>query len=216
MVRVALHDNDENYMKKEREIIDRYMKAHGDQYQLYPLTSAVDVLILGDDFHIIFVTACHGKFVDEFGTNIIRYLIKDDSVLETQMCTCLDEMMQTFHKDLSKLHFSFVEGDREIYPSNIIYIESFLHKVIFHFKDALETYSLYEKLDNVEEQLSVYGFCRIHKSFLVNMKYVESIRRYSAKLRNGIGTQKELKVSQGKYNQVKKEYMKYYEGTKVC
>lgn len=206
MVRVALHDNDENYLKIERKIIDQYMKAHGDQYQLYPLASAVDLLIIGDDFQITFVTVCQGKFVDEFGVNAIRHLIKDDGMLELQMCKCLDEVMQTFRKNKPKLHFSFVEGDREIYPSNLIYIESSLHKVIFHIKDVLETYSLYEKLDTIEEQLSDYGFCRIHKSFLVNMKYVESIQRYSAKLKEGLGIQNELRISQGKYNQVKSEF----------
>ena len=62
---------------------------------------------------------------------------------------------------------------------------------------------MYQKLDRIEEILCMYGFCRIHKSFLVNMRYVESIQRYSARLTDEISIQKELSVSQSKYNSMR-------------
>ena len=41
-------------------------------------------------------------------------------------------------------------------------------------EDAVH-YTIYTKLDDVAESLQNKGFCRIHKSYLVNLKYVESV-----------------------------------------
>ena len=51
-------------------------------------------------------------------------------------------------------------------------------------EDAVH-YTIYTKLDDVAESLQNKGFCRIHKSYLVNLKYVESVERYRAVLSNG-------------------------------
>ena len=40
-------------------------------------------------------------------------------------------------------------------------------------------YGIYDKLDHIEQQLAAYGFLRIHKSFLVNMKHIRKISNYA-------------------------------------
>ena len=56
----------------------------------------------------------------------------------------------------------------------------------------------------MEEKLSKYGFLRIHKSFLVNTRYVEEIVNYKVWIKGGY----ELPVPREKFQQVK---AKYYE-----
>ncbi len=46
-------------------------------------------------------------------------------------------------------------------------------------------YQIYDKLDSVERKLAGYGFLRIHKSYLVNLKHVDMYDRQEAVLDNG-------------------------------
>ncbi len=68
----------------------------------------------------------------------------------------------------------------------ILYIESNLHKLkFFVLEGEKKEYQMYGKLDKVSEDMRNYGFTRIHQSFLVNMKYVIGVKRYTARLTDG-------------------------------
>ena len=41
-------------------------------------------------------------------------------------------------------------------------------------------YEIKMSMDNIEKELSGYDFFRCHKSFLVNIKYIENIKQYVA------------------------------------
>lgn len=69
----------------------------------------------------------------------------------------------------------------------------------------MENYHIYEKLDVIEERLSGYGFLRIHKSYLVNMKHICRISNYAVYLDNG----EELPVPRLKYQAVKEEFVAF-------
>ena len=66
---------------------------------------------------------------------------------------------------------------------------------------------MYGNLSDLEKRLKEYGFCRVHKSFLVNMQFAESIRRYWLTLVNG----QEIPIPKDKFQWVRKEYMKAVE-----
>lgn len=102
-----------------------------------------------------------------------------------------------------KAVFPFVEGNIELELNRIIYIETDRHKNIFHTVDA--DYGLYKKLDEIEAELAPFGFLRVHKSFLVNMQYVEKINSYILRLTTG----KEISVPKSRYPYVKREYAIY-------
>lgn len=103
----------------------------------------------------------------------------------------------------ASVQFAFVEGKVSLMTEDIIYIETSRHKNTFHTTG--ETYSIYKKLSELEEELKEYGFLRIHQSFLVNMRYVQKISSYVMKLTTG----QELSVPKARYPQVKKEYQQY-------
>lgn len=101
------------------------------------------------------------------------------------------------------LQFHFVEGSIPLKVENIIYIETNRHKNIFHTNN--ETYSIYKKLDELEEALRGYGFVRIHQSFLVNMRYIKKISSYVMYLSTG----QELSVPKSRYAAVKEQYLAF-------
>lgn len=114
-----------------------------------------------------------------------------------------DEILEELQRKKQKTMFPFVEGSMELELQKIIYIETDRHKNIFHTEDA--DYRLYKKLDEIEAELIPYGFLRVHKSFLVNMRYVEKISSYLLRLTTG----KEISVPKSRYAHVKSEYAAY-------
>lgn len=111
-----------------------------------------------------------------------------------------------------KLCFSFVGGERFLTVSDILYIETERHKNIFYTSCA--SYQIYKKLDEIEQQLAPYGFVRIHRSFLVNMRYVRKISSYVLYLTaEADKTERviEISVPKARYAYVKQEYAAYRE-----
>ena len=96
--------------------------------------------------------------------------------------------------------FSFVEGNMRLRVDDIIYIETSKHKNVFYMQG--QTFSIYKKMDELEEELKGMGFVRIHQSFLVNMKYIEKISSYVMILTTG----KEISVPRSRYPEVKRQY----------
>ena len=58
--------------------------------------------------------------------------------------------------------------------SEIEYIESSNSKCILHRTDGNE-YTIYKKLNDIEEEINHRAFLRCHQSYLVNMQYVAGL-----------------------------------------
>ena len=99
------------------------------------------------------------------------------------------------------------EGDVNLTKDNFVYAESELHYVGIWVleNDALQKYSLRITLDGLEKQITVSDIWRIHKSYLVNLKYVESVERYRAVLSNG----KSLAISKARFLDTRNEFACY-------
>lgn len=155
---------------------------------------------------IIFVTAYLSYSMEGYKVDAIRYILKDEKLLEKAVIESLKAVFRKIEFKSRKQTFSFVEGKQEIYLEDILYIESSLHKLFFYVRqNGIRKFSLYEKLDKMEKELKDAGFCRIHKSFLVNLKYVEEINSYRMILANG----SQLNISRTNYVQVKDELLIY-------
>ena len=76
MVKVAVCDIDENYLRKEKKLVDQYMRVHGYQYCIESPASEVDLMIIGDAY----VTACQAVHVDETKINAMQNIIKGDAM----------------------------------------------------------------------------------------------------------------------------------------
>lgn len=92
--------------------------------------------------------------------------MKDGDSLKDSLAECLDTIFIKTNFNKIRQSFEFLEGVQTVELDDIIYIESYLHKLTFHFYKSLnKERSMYEKLDNIDNRICKYGFCRIHKSF---------------------------------------------------
>jgi len=154
------------------------------------------------DVFIAFVTGYINYALDGYKVDAIRYILKE--TLDISISECMDAIFRKMEIQLSKMEFIFTTGKRQIYINNILYIESHKHKLNFRvFEMDLKEYEMYERLDNIELKVREYGFLRIHKSFLVNMKYIKRINHYMVILLSD----DELPVPKLRYQEVKEAFL---------
>lgn len=91
---------------------------------------------------------------------------------------------------------------RSIPSDHIYYIESSNRKVILYLQhDKIE---YYDKISELEIRLKP-DFFRVHKGYLINMKYVEQYDRTGVRMKNGDS----LLISKYKYRNFVKSYQEY-------
>lgn len=160
---------------------------------------------ISQKFILIFISGYIEYAPSGYQVNALRYILKD------QLDLFFDEAMEEVLKQLgffrNRMTFKFIGGEKVIYTDNILYIESRLHEVRFHFiNDANDQY-FYATLNSVQDQLPQDEFIRIHQSYLVNIKYFLDAKNYRALLTGNI----DLPISQKLFSSVKKQLF-FYKG----
>ena len=104
--------------------------------------------------------------------------------------------------DILFLDISMGDEDGITVVDDIYYIESSNRKVTLYLRH--EKIEYYDKISSLESELKP-DFFRIHKGYLVNIKYVERYDRTEVKMRNGDS----LLISKYKYQDFVKRYLEY-------
>lgn len=165
------------------------------------LQTARRVKTLYPDIHVVLVAASIGCALEGYKVKASRCLVR--ARLSETFEECMDDILREIKLAQRRFLFPFVEGEMMLPAARIVYVETEGHKNVFHTVDAV--YSLYRKLDVIEEELRSAGFVRIHRSFLVNMGYIERLSGYVLQLSTG----QKLSVPKTRYAQVKREYALY-------
>lgn len=87
---------------------------------------------------------------------------------------------------------------------SIVYAEVFGHELHVH-TDSGQTHCGRGRLSALEAQLAGCGFLRCHRSYLVQLRHVRSLRRYRITLADGA----ELPVSKQNYLAIQRELAAY-------
>ena len=169
--------------------------------RLSGLEAAVAIKNLYPKILIVLVTAYMNYALEGYKVKASRFLVKDD--LSLTITECMDALVGEIEQETQIIEVPFVEGNIKLKVSDIIYIETAKHKNVFYTKES--SYSIYKKLDEIENELQSFGFVRVHLSFLVNMRYVRKISSYVMTLTTG----KEISVPKARYAEVKKQYTLY-------
>lgn len=230
---IAVCDDEKFYREKVQKLLENYLSGYKINYTIQLFSSGEEFLQENENkvkFDIVFmdinmsrmdgirtalqmrsvhshtyivlITAFIQYALEGYKVDAVRYIMKD--TLDSALDECMDTILKKMQ--LSRINFSFLEGEKWLYTDNIFYVESQRHKAVFFYLDEkMENYHIYEKLDVIEERLSGYGFLRIHKSYLVNMKHICRISNYTVYLDNG----EELSVPRLKYQAVKEEFVAF-------
>lgn len=170
------------------------------------MTVAGKIREISKEVMIVFVTAFVNYTMEGYKYDAIRYLLKGTKNFEAVITECMDAIVEKMHYKVEKMSFEFREGKRELLLNRIIYIESRLHVLEFHvMENDMKTYSVYRTLNDLESELEGMGFIRIHQSYLVNLRHMESVERCRAILNTG----KELVIPKARYKKVKDAFIAY-------
>lgn len=138
-------------------------------------------------FKVIFVTAYSDFAIQAFKYNAIDYLLKpididelelavkkieeDASVLDTRQVSQLVDQASDPVAMVDKLVLPTLESLLFVEIENILRLESSDNYTFFHFVDGGRVL-VSKNIKYYEDLLSKHGFCRVHRSHVVNLKYV--------------------------------------------
>lgn len=123
---------------------------------------------------LIFLTTSEDFYREAFDLYAFHYLIKPIRLVDlTEVLTKAADHIHAPEETLSIL------SNRQKFLlrlADIVYIDSYNHMLRFHMQDG-QQYVSYGKLDEIQAQLAPGLFVRCHKSFIVNLIYVNKLTR---------------------------------------
>ena len=154
---------------------------------------------------IVFVTSYPSYAPECFGSMPFRFLVKpiDEGKFDEMFCGAL--------KKISKRPRAYTfENNREyfrLHSDDIIFCESVIHGVNAKTMDG--DFKINKPINELEKLFKDSFLCRVHRSFIVNLAYVQKISEAEIKLR---GADFAIPVGRSYKKQVKENYKKFIEG----
>jgi len=144
------------------------------------------------DFKVIFITAYDQFAIKAFKFSALDYLLKPvdpeelaDAVskaekmviqeLNQQLCT-LEDNIQTKEKARKKIILKTLENIHLLKVTDIMYCESSDNYTTFYLLNGKKIL-VSNTLKEYDEMLSEYGFFRAHKSYLINLIYIDRFEK---------------------------------------
>ncbi len=149
---------------------------------------------------IVFITGFYEYFSDGFDVSALHYLIKpaDDTKLYPVLNRAVDNLM---YRQRSIL-ISTGEEDIKLSLADILYVEA--ENVYITVHTTRGSYRTRMALTKFIEQLDE-TFFRVHRSYVVGLKYIKKITRTDITIING----DTVPISRGLYNDVHAALIKY-------
>lgn len=131
---------------------------------------------------IIFVTSHQEEAYRAFEVSALRYLLKP--IKKEQLFRTMDLIMKRKEERERRL-IVLNQGQRflQIVCDNIIYCETVDRKLKVY--TTQKTYLVDNKINEVDKELSGRNFFRVHKSYLINLAYVQEHDQTTVTMLNG-------------------------------
>jgi DNA-binding LytR/AlgR family response regulator len=174
--------------------LDIYMK------ELNGMDTAKELRDRGVNSRIIFCTTSTEFSLDAFDVDAEQYLIKPikrDGKLEKILTKHLNEKSKIISVDA---HGDIVQVNLD----EVMYIESAGHNCIAHLDNELIETSRVMTMDNFAKLLPPPRFIRCHRSYIVNLSYVEKLDEDFI-MKNG----DTVYIRRGDFSKIKKAYLSW-------
>ncbi|SJZ80902.1 LytR/AlgR family response regulator transcription factor [Anaerorhabdus furcosa] len=136
------------------------------------LDTAKFVRTFDQDVEILIITSTLEYAVEGYTVNARRYYLKP--LKQDEFLKEINTIIQNLKKnDSLTLSIHNSQGVTKIKLNEIYYIESLTRTLTIHTQTS--QIAMIGKISEMEESLSNYGFMRVHKSFIVNLKYIKNI-----------------------------------------
>ena len=235
MIKIAFCDDDMEVLHQMNELLDRYRVERNEDITYAAFQSPfellteiekgirpdilfLDVVMPGQNgmdvakeirqydtnMKIIFLTSSPEFAVESYSVGAYFYQLKP--IWEESFFRLMDAVLaECEKKKKNRLILRSKDGITRIDLQQLEYCEVLGRKLLFH----LENGAVLERagsLDDLAGQLMQYSnFFRPHRSFLVNMEYIQNISSRSIKMVNDA----EIPIPHGKCSEIKNTYMEY-------
>ncbi|MBE6699807.1 MAG: response regulator transcription factor [Ruminococcaceae bacterium] len=149
---------------------------------------------------IVFITGYYEYFSDGFDVSALHYLIKPAD--ERKLMPVLDRAVSNLTYRQRSVLLTSPEGDRKVSLADIEYVESenvhvAVHTVSGVYRSRISLAKFAEQLDET--------FIKVHRSYIVNLKYVKKITRTDITIVSG----DLVPISRGMYDEVHAALIKF-------
>lgn len=235
MIKIAFCDDDMEVLHQMNELIDRYRVERNEDITYAAFQSPfellteiekgirpdilfLDVVMTGQNgmdvakeirqydtnMKIIFLTSSPEFAVESYSVGAYFYQLKP--IWEESFFRLMDAVLaECEKKKKNSLILRSKDGITRIDLQQLEYCEVLGRKLLFHLENGAVLESA-GSLDDLAGQLMQYSnFFRPHRSFLVNMEYIQNISSRSIKMVNDA----EIPIPHGKCSEIKNTYMEY-------
>ncbi|MEG0897442.1 MAG: LytTR family DNA-binding domain-containing protein [Ruthenibacterium sp.] len=191
--------------------------AHGERSDIYILDlmmPEIDGISLGKIIRnsgccapIIYITSSNEHAFEAYGVCALRYLMKP--VAQADMFAALDFARHNLAQHSVKhFHVKTKEGIQKIAVADIVCVENIQRSMQFTMQDGTKVNSVCNR-ESFETHLAPLladdSFAQPHKSFLVHMKFVQSLQPDTLLLDSGL----HVPISRNYASDLKRRYLKY-------
>ncbi len=154
---------------------------------------------------ILFFTSSPEFALESYSVKAINYVLKPIS--KEKLFFTLDDVLEQIKakEEEDAVIVKSNEGIQKILIFNLVFVEVIGRNVLYHLRSG-KVIECMEPFSAVCESLLKYGcFIKPHRSFLVNMQYVDTIENHQITLQ----TLSAVPVAQGKATEMKQQYLNY-------
>ena len=235
MIKIAFCDDEMEVLHQMNELLDRYQVERNEDITYAAFQSPfellteiekgirpdilfLDVVMPGQNgmdvakeirqydtnMKIIFLTSSPEFAVESYSVGAYFYQLKP--IWEESFFRLMDSVLSECEKKKkNSLILRSKDGITRIDLQQLEYCEVLGRKLLFHLENGAVLESA-GSLDDLAGQLMQYSnFFRPHRSFLVNMEYIQNISSRSIKMVNDA----EIPIPHGKCSEIKNTYMEY-------
>ena len=155
---------------------------------------------MGAGLQIVFLTGYMEYIAEGYDVEALHYLIKP--VAQEKLGAVLDRAVERLKTRENVLLLSLPDGVVRLPLYEIRYLEVMKNYVTLH---AVEEYSVKRSLSELTKELDE-SFYRIHRSYIVNLRFVKRITRTEVTLKDGAA----LPLSRKLYDGLNQALIKYF------
>lgn len=223
MIEMAVFDNDIESAVYIRNSVENCMRRYSQQYEIMLYTSRDELLLDHDKFDVIFISTEFKDTDDAALAKTIKlsspltklifvsgnqraaykaikyqpYAFIRTSYMDIDISEAVSSFIHEINGKGKLFTFKTENATININVNDISYFETFGHTIEINLNDRV--IPIRGSLKSLENQFSQYGFVRIHKSYLVNCRFVYAVSRQNITLHN----MKTLPVSKGRADEIR-------------
>jgi DNA-binding LytR/AlgR family response regulator len=156
---------------------------------------------------IAFISGIADYVYEGYEVQAIRYILKP--VKENEVEKLLDYVLKHKTKENKYLILSVSGENIKVNYDDILYFESMGHYIIVHLEK--EEFEYKYNISDLCHDLVESEFIRTHRSYVMNIKYLEKITKKECLLTNNIT----VPLSRNSYKSVNMKFINYYKGKGV-